>query len=618
MSTNLLVVGAIGVAGYLYYTSLLSQLQTAPGTALGIDGEAGAVIDNVGKVLGNIFTNPPQTPEQAKEVADNIIDTVKANVPTGKDRADLPAWQQTVFGINDEVKNLIGDVVIGKAVSSLVNESGQRKTLAEYRANQALQKKQDAARMKLANLEAKKANMMALNQKYNTQIESAKMQRQQAKIDKIEKQRAIIKEAARTSAIDAGKAQATAALNTSHNANLVKARQEATTSGKVFGKTNSVKASIGLLKQRVQNRFAKIMNNTRAQFGRQLASIKLPKFTLRGSVHSGASMFGLLVAAYDLARMFDPSIDLWKMNRPGGTPKPTEDVPYTVVEPLPSFNYPLCDDIVEQGLVNGTTPMLCRENRPKPWEKLGATGLTYDFECPPGYETLQWGPYKRCNLATNYSGEWYDKDAHPRKSYMWNSIIRNSGYAGQMTGFWWNYPSGDVVEGNAPNVFAAIPEEFFVRLGLRGFVNDLNIAMQEVEPHKEGKIVGEIPPTWDAGIAYSIDTPQEPFRGQRFFNASNKWSASGAELEDPDWPYQQYKNQDDWGRYGGARVTNTRFLGDFPMPYTDVGLSVRGGYDLTEEQRMAILFPDATADEKETAIEAANEDTIQQPGLDEP
>jgi len=615
MSSELLVIGAIGVAGYLYYTTQLSQLQTAPGTALGIGGDAGSIINDVGSTLSNIFTQPPQTPEQTKAAADKVVDTIKANVPTGKDRADLPAWAQTVFGVNDAAKELIGDVVLAKTISSLVNESGQRKSLAQYRASQALQKKQDAARMKLANLEAKKANMAALNQKYNTQIESVNLQRQQAKIDKIEKQKQQLKELGRTSAIDAGKQQATVALNTSHNVNVVKARQEATNSGKLFGKSNSVKASIGIMKQRIQNKFAKIMNNTRAQFGRQLASIKLPKFTLRGSVHTGASMFGLLVAAYDLARMFDPSIDLWKMNRPGGTPKPTEDVPYTVVEPLPSFNFPLCDDIVEQGLVNGTTPMLCRENRPKPWEKLGSTGLTYDFECPPGFQTLQWGPYKRCTLATNYSGEWYDKDAHPRKSYMWNSIIRSSGYAGQMTGFWWNYPSGDVVEGNAPNVFAALPEEYFVRLGLRGFVNDLNLHMQDVQPFKEEKSVGTPPPTWDAGIAYSIDTPQAPFKGQRFFNAANKWSASGAELEDPDWPYQQYKNQDDWGRYAGARVTNTRFLGDFPMPYTDIGLSVRGGNDLTEEQRMAILFPDATADEKETAIEAANEDLIR--GADE-
>ena len=613
MSTELLVVGAIGVAGYLYYTSLLSQIPTIPG------GEAGSIIKDVGGTLNDVLIQPPQTPEEAKAVADNIIDTVKDKIPTGKDRADLAEWQQTVFGVNDQVKELLGDVVIGKAVSSLVNESGQRKTLAEYRANQALVKKQDAARMKLAKLEEKKANMLALNQKYNTQIESAKMQQQQAKIDKIAKQREKIMEAGRTQVIDFGKAQATTALNQSHNANVVKARQEATNSGKLFGKTNSVKASIGIAKQRIQNRFAKIMNNTRAQFGRQLASIKLPKFTLRGSVHTGASMFGLLVAAYDLARMFDPSIDLWKMNRPGGTPKPTEDVPYTVVEPLPSFNYPLCDDIVEQGLVNDTTPMLCRENRPKPWEKLGATGLTYDFECPPGFETLQWGPYKRCTLATNYSGEWFDKDAHPRKSYMWNSIIRSSGYAGQMTGFWWNYPSGDVVEGNAPNLFAALPEEYFVRLGLRGFVNDLNISMQSFEPYKElksGPETAPTPPTWNAGVAYSIDTPQAPFKGERFFNAAKIWNASGGELEDPDWPYQQYKNQDDWGRYAGARVTNTRFLGDFPMPYTDVGISVRGGSALTEEQRMAILFPDATADEKETAIEAANEDTIQQPGLE--
>jgi hypothetical protein len=203
----------------------------------------------------------------------------------------------------------------------------------------------------------------------------------------------------------------------------------------------------------------------------------------------------------------------------------------------------------------------------------------------------------------------------------------------------WN-SAGDYIDPNLPNVYASVPESYFLNLGLRQFVNDLNTYIDGAVDRQGVQIpkpTSSETPTWESDVAYSIDTPTTPFNTKRFnlvnLNSRNadeltaeqifvnaysgadqqpaKYAVSGNELNDPDWPYQQYQNRDDWGRYAGARKTNARFLGDFPKPYTDIGLSIRGGEQLTDEQRMKILFPDATEDEIDSAVEANNAEDIQ-------
>jgi hypothetical protein len=43
--------------------------------------------------------------------------------------SNVPPWATTLFAVNDVAKELIGDVVTAKIISSLLNESGQRKML---------------------------------------------------------------------------------------------------------------------------------------------------------------------------------------------------------------------------------------------------------------------------------------------------------------------------------------------------------------------------------------------------------------------------------------------------------------------------------------------------------
>lgn len=561
----------------------------------------------------------------------------------------LPPWATTLFAVNDVAKDLIGDVVTAKMISALLNESGQRKMLAEHRANVALKKKQESAMMKLAVLEQKKAKLLDLNKNYNAKIENAKILSTQKKADAVKaKQDLIAQQKARIQS--EARAKFSRDITAKYGGDVTKAKQESTTKSKLVSTGgNRAKGALGIIKQRIQNTFAKITNTTRAQYGKQIASIKLPKFTLRSTVHSGASVFGLLVASYDLVRMFDPKIDLWKGNRKTGTAPVVEEVPYPPFVPLPTFNYPLCDDVVENGIATPTNPVLCRENRPKPWEYMSKTGLGYVSDCPPGFRDFQFGVYTRCTLATNFSGEWvnnntpYSRWGNNNPS-AWKSMIRNSSYASttDTSTREWN-SSGDYIDPNMPNVYASVPESYFVNLGLRQFVNDLNTYINSVVDG-EGKPIPERSfstapetPTWSSDVAFSIDTPMKPFNPKRFdivnLNSRDssrltaeqiianaytgadqqppRWAVTANDLTDPDWPYQQFQNRDDWGRYEGARVTNARFLGDFPKPYTDIGLTVRGGEKLTDEQRMKILFPDATEDEIDSAVEANNAEDIQ-------
>jgi len=638
MSSNAIVLtGVAAVAAYYYYsTQILPLVETA--------NKVSEATKGLDKIFGDIFTNPTaeQTDEikkglnKAKELADKLTN------PDGKPgRSDLPGWAQTVVGVNDVVKEVLGDVVIAKIASSLINESGTRAQVAEYRANQALKTKQEAAQKKLVILQEKKAQLAALGQKSGSlNISTLK---QQDKVNKINYEMKMIQQD-KDFLKQAYRADAKEKIIKNWGLDVKQARQDYSTKSILLPPEKTAKSSLAIIKQRIQNKFAKIMNHSRKAIGKQFASIKLPKFTTRGAVHSSASMFGLLVMAYDLVRMFDPRIDIWAgapWRKSGGVPPP-EDVPYDVPPPDVRYEFPLCEDAILNGLADPDHIVMCRENRPLPWESLSSDGLTYRSPCPPNFKEEKFGPYVNCVLAAGsvddeYQGEYYTLDAWPRKNPSWNYMIRKSPYDINTGTGEWN-SAGDYVEGNHPNLFSSMPESFFENLGLRNFVNTLanDIARtggknEEVvissppaitsdnTPRLQGetdqqwkerltKLQEEAknaprppPPAWRADEGFYYVTPPTNFMGYEY---------SKSELNDPDFYFQQWKNRDDWGRGEGARVTLPRHLGFFSQPFSDIGLATRGGENLTDEQKMTMLFPDATEDEKDSATYNVNQETI--------
>ena len=345
--------------------------------------------------------------------------------------------------------------------------------------------------------------------------------------------------------------------------------------------------------------------------------------------------------AYDLVRMFDPRIDIWAGApwRKGQGPPPAEDPPYSEYPAPIRYDFPLCEDAILSGLADPDKIVLCRENRPLPWEKISDDGLTYRSPCPPNFKEDKFGPYTNCVLVaeyveSEYRGEYYDLDAWPRKNTSWNFMMRRSPYSVDTSTGEWN-SAGDYVEGNHPNLFSSMPESFFVNLGLRAFVNTLanDIAatggkneevvsasppaitsdntpkldgetdqqykerLNKLQEEAKNAPRGPPPPAWRADEAFYYVTPPSNFMGYEY---------SKGELSDPDFYFQQWKNRDDWGRFEGARVTLRRHLGFFSQPFSDIGLTTRGGENLTEEQKIAMLFPDATEDEKDSAVYNAN------------
>jgi hypothetical protein len=638
MSSNtILLTGVTAVAVYYYYTTQIQPLVDAAGKIT--DATKG-----LDKIFGDIFTNP--TPEQTDEIKKGLDKArelanqlANPNGPGGgRSRSDLPGWAQTVIGINDVTKELIGDVVVGKITSALINESGTRAQVAEYRANQALKAKQEAAEKKLVTLQEKKAKLASLGQrsgrvsadalKAQDAVNRANWQISQINMDK-ENMRKQYRQ------------QFSEQIKQQWGTDVKKARQDYSTKSKLLSSERVAKSSLGIIKQRIQNKFAKIMNHSRQAIGKQFASIRLPKFTTRGAVHSTASMFGILVGAYDLVRMFDPRIDIWA-GAPWrqGTAPPTEVVPYQEPPPQVKYNFPLCEDAILSGSADSDHIVMCRENRPLPWESLSADGLTYRSPCPPNFKEEKFGPYVNCvlvagSVTNEYTGEYYTRDAWPRKNSSWNSAMSRSPYDVNTGTGEWN-SAGDFIEGNHPSLYSSMPESFFDNLGLRKFVNTLanDIAIrggknEEVmiasppaitpdnTPRLEGetdqqwkermntlraeaKPVGPPPPAWRADEAFYYVTPPTEFMGAKYTD----------ELNDPDFYFQQWKNRDDWGRGEGARVMLPRHLGFFSQPFSDIGLATRGGENLTEEQKMAMLFPDATEDEMDSATYNVNQDAI--------
>jgi hypothetical protein len=584
------ILAGLGLAAYFYTLSEAEQAALLASLGDGVkgitDGISEAASAAAAAAAGDEETGSNGKPKPKP----------KPPPPAPPPNKELPPWAATIIGINDEIlKPLIGDLVIAKVFSALVNESGTRAQVAQYRAQQALKAKQEATLTKLGKLEAKKQQLA--NLKLGN---SVKLQAQEIKLNSQLQQLEIkqnISNAQQAQKQQAARAAFSQKIIQKYDADVIKARQEQTTKAKLAS-AGKGKTYLSVFKQRTQNQFAKVMNHTRAFVGKQLASIKLPKFTTRSAVHSSASLFGLLVGAYDLVRMFDPRVDIWKKSHPSA---PVEEVPYTAPPPPPVYNLPLCDDVVTSGAATPTHPVMCRENRPRSWETLSSSGLTYQRSCPPNFQKYTYGSFDFCvlsrlSVADETQGEYITDDSRPRTAPGWKSLIRNN--RGDIDTNTALLNSEDRVWANIPNLYESMDEGFFDRLGLRQFVTQLGVDISKGSSPPDSN---SVPPTWKAGVANStIALPTEGFNA----------GAYQGELSDPDWPFQQWRNRDDWGRYEGAQVTIGRHLGMFAMPYSDIGVSRRGGEDLTEDQIAAILFPGVTADELDSANDAQNAEAI--------
>jgi hypothetical protein len=485
----------------------------------------------------------------------------------------LNATWDTLLGIQPMLKDLALDIVLAKASAALLNESGLRKAAVSARAAAALKRKEQLAQTKLITLQEKKAKLEKMKMESKTFMTNAAEKRQRiaeirATKDKIVTEKAQMKAIADTKSAQLAKEKV--------RSDAAKAKVVAIGTKAIAAKSKSTiknKATFAVFGQKVQNNIAKVLNKQRANFGKQMASIKLPKFTLRGATHTGASFFGLLVAAYDIVRMFDPNLDPWKKK---GNPAPVEEIPYEAPVEEERYIFPLCQDIEDQ--VDGKTIKLCRERRPMPWEELSWNGLQYLSPCPPNYTSEKWGPYYRCTTdpMIRSSGEYITKDVPPSRA----DFKAGGGFARQYkitmeegTNYWCggtNFDSygggrcgsGDHMEAAIPLFADALPQEFYDNLGISKFLQE-----------NPGK--------------------------------------SGRELEDPDYPYQQYRNRDGWGRYEGAIVRLSKNKHQFPQPYRETQIGARGGWDLTPEERIRQVMPGASEEEIKSAIDAANSDEIE-------
>lgn len=628
MSSDLVLLGAVGLAAYYFY-----QQSTKMPTLV--------IPDDLSNVIDNIITNPTPQP-----VAGGAMNLSSSNIfmPPGGIPSNLGGvlTSPEASVVSDLIKENVAEVAISKMSMALLNEAGNRRVLAEYRAEQALKRKQEASLKKLGVLEQKKLKLDAVKDKYNLQLANAQLKREQGKLDRTQAQMTLIQKDQAILKTDA-RQQSLAQMKTDSKMDLIKARQNSTTQAQLVGKSNTNRPTLGVLKNRIMSNFAVRLNNARVSIKTQMANFRLPRFTTRGAVHGGASLFGLIVFAYDMVRMFDPRIDIWKQNRGTNNPVPEQVVVPGDPEPFPqqkSFtNLPSCDQVVEDGTATPTNPVLCRENAKKPWEELRYDGLAYLQKCPPQWHSGAWngvgmssgGFYERCTLATNYAGEYYDVNSE--KSPPWwnvsNSTTGNTGIEGRE----WNRL--DLIEPNMPNLYASLPDSYFERMGLKQFVTNLNLEINKTPT----VVTYDTLPTWASDVAYSIDTPLASFNVNDYvdFSKTNQGGVTPAGLyvksgaNDIDWPYYQMRTPPAWNEPGqgaasmlvqmqqdretgkdtvGKVWTASPYLGDFGRPYSDVGLSVRGGESLTAEQKIRALYPDASADEIDSAIVNANAEAI--------
>jgi len=605
---KLLLVGGLGLLALMYQDEVLKYLDTIPGLGSGSDSGKTPATPATG-------TTPTTPPTPATPPTD-------PNKPKPPPPSNRPGWMQSnefeiVDTLNSAVKDLAMDLVAAKVTSAALNESGLRKTVAQERARKAQQAKVDAASSKLAKLEAAKANLEAKK----GQMKSSAQYKENLKLDykislgkqELEKQSGKQETKKWASLYAQSEASEKAKNKIKIEGDKILAKQAIKQQQKLASKSPMKKPIMGLFVKKVSNSFAKGINNTRSYMAKAKASIKLPKFTTRTAVHTSAGLFGLVVMAFDLVRTFEPKADpFYKPSQPDQV----QTVPVETIAPMQSYNLPLCDDVINNGTATADNPVLCRENKPKPWEQVGNLGLGYMNECPPNYQKWYgWSsssggdfraadsagqsvPYSRCVLAVG------------RK---WPSD-----FAGELTGLFQdintkvetNYAGNAILELTSMTRFDATPEKTFVDLGLRAFANDM-------ANQSGGKKAGSVgtnnawatdwsPLVKNSGKAEDgITVPSGALTDGVDYNPNNAKS-------DPDFQWFQTGLPNEVTKQGGGEFARipVKYLGDFAIPYTDVGVSWRGGQALSDKDRMKKLFPDMTDMEYDSSITNANADNI--------
>jgi len=601
------VVGIVALSALYYFSLEKPSLPITPPTLV-LPG----VIDISDKEKAEAEAKAKAAAEAAASQAAEA--KAKAAKPKSLDRKVLPQWAQTLFDINIVARDLITDLVLAKIAGSLLNESGLRKTVAEHRANVSLQKKKEITEKKLIILQEKQAKLLTIKEKFGNLSTISALQTKLKRIEEVTRviagEKAVIKEQSKNKA----------SLYIKAEADKFRMQKENVTKANLISKTPSSKLTLSVFKQKVQTHFAKVMNNARGYLGKQKAILILPKITTRTAIHSSASLLGLVIGAYDLIRMFDPKLDPF-YKKPGAPAPVAEEFSYGVAPDSIQYNLPDCQEILETGQANGSVALLCKENRKKQWETLSYNGLTYNSPCAVGFKELQWGSYRRCVLTGQYGMEevqgryWKDND---------------------------NIFETDRLDRNKPSLAASVPDSFYVGLGLRQFYDsiqsltdssgkytgtiDLNNTIEGRGNFAYGPAVGEgavAPPTVEApqyydkyaeGVSYRDEQIKREFEPERFKNYTGPKPVSGqtnllpgtGDNADPDWYATQFPNSDAWGTGSLEINTLTRNLSEYGAPYTNVGVSFRGGWDLTDRQRLIQLYPNATELEIDSALEAGN------------
>ena len=586
------VLGIVALSA-LYYFSLEKEKLSLPPPTLVLPG----VIDISDKEKAAAAAAAAAAAEaEAKAKA-----AAEAAKPKSKplDRKVLPQWAQTLFDINMVTRDLITDLVLAKVAGALLNESGLRKTVAEHRANVSLQKKKEITEKKLKILQEKQAKLLTIKEKLGNLSSISSLQTKLKRIEEIKVsiagEKAVIKEQSKNKA----------SLYIKAEADKFRMQKENVTKANLISKTPSSKVTLSVFKQKIQTHFAKVMNHSRAYLGKQKAILKLPKITTRTAIHSSASLLGLVIGAYDLIRMFDPKLDPF-YKKPGAPAPAVEEFSYGVPPDTIQYNLPDCQEILETGQANGSVAILCKENRKKPWESLSRNGLTYNSPCAVGYKELQWGSYRRCVLTGQYGME-------------------------EVQGRYWknndNIFETDRLDRNKPSLAASIPDSFYVGLGLRQFYDSIQSFTDSSRTYSgtayNSGIGAVAPPTVEApqyydkyaeGVAYREEQIKREFEPERFKNYTGPKPVSGQENllpstgdnADPDWYATQFPNSDAWGTGALEINTLTRNLSEYGGPYTNIGVSFRGGWDLEDRQRLIQLYPNATELEIDSALAGGN------------
>jgi hypothetical protein len=599
-STKLLLVGGLGVLALIYQDEIAKYLDTIPG--LGSRSDPDKTPATTG---GGSTTTPPTRPTP----------------PTNQQKG--PDWMQTtefeiVDTVQGAVKDLTMDIVASRVAMAALNESGLRRIAANERARKALQAKKAAAESKLSRLAAAKANLEA----NKSQMKSSAHYKENVKLnykialanEELQKQKTKEKDYAWRGVEATIKASEKAKADIKIQGDKILAKQALKQQQKLASKSSMKKPIMGLFVKKVTKAFSKGINNTRSFASKAKASFKLPKFTTRGAIHTSAGLFGLVVMAYDLVRTFEPKADpFYKPN----DPNQVETVVVEPIAPMESYNFPLCDDVMNDGRANADTPVLCRENKPKPWEQTGNLGLGYMSECPPNYKKWYgWRSVSAGEYTPANSGE--QSVPYSRCVLAVGDRYGGNNFTGELTGLFQDintraethYRGNGILEFTSMTRWDATPEKFFVDLGLRAFANEMATV-------SGGKIAGSTGTNngwateWSPLVRNSgkpedgITVPSGALTDGVDYNPNNAKS-------DPDFQWFQTGLPNEVTKQGGGEFSRipVKYLGDFAIPYTDVKVSWRGGWGLSEKEKMKKLFPDMTDMEYDSAMTNANADNI--------